>query len=147
MPYTRQRGFTLMELMIAVAIVGILTAIAYPSYQEHVRKTKRADAQGALTAAASALERYRVRNNFSYVGATVGAAGVFTNRVPVDGGGSYYTLSLNVVDASTYTLTATPTNSMAGDGAMTLNQSGAKTWTDPALGSSKSCWSAKGLGC
>ena len=52
------KGFTLIELMIAVAIVGILAGIAYPSYQDSVRKSRRADAQGALLGFANAMERY-----------------------------------------------------------------------------------------
>src|SRR5688572_32857393 len=53
----RMRGFTLMELMIAVVVVGVLTAIALPSYQEHVRRAKRAEGKTALLKAAQLQER------------------------------------------------------------------------------------------
>ena len=57
------KGFTLVELMIAVAIVGILASIAYPSYQDSVRKSRRADAKGALLGFANAMERHFTENN------------------------------------------------------------------------------------
>ncbi len=68
-------GFTLIELMIVVAIIGILAAIAYPSYQEQVQKSRRADCQGALTGLASAMERFFTVNT-TYAGAAVGAGGI-----------------------------------------------------------------------
>ena len=67
----QQKGFTLIELMVVVAIVGILVAVALPSYTDYVIRSKRADATGALMAATNAMERWRA-NNFSYAGATVG---------------------------------------------------------------------------
>ena len=58
-PAGQRRGFTLIELMIAVAVVGILMAIAYPSFMDQVRKSRRADAVTALTAVQQAQERWR----------------------------------------------------------------------------------------
>ena len=86
-------GFTLIELMIVVAIVGILAAIAYPSYTEQVRQSRRSDCEGALTGLASAMERYFTVNN-TYVGAAVGAGGIFPNQCPIDGNTAYYTLQI-----------------------------------------------------
>lgn len=65
-PYVR--GFTLIELMIAVAIVGIVAAIAYPSYINYMKKTHRTEAKGQLVNVAQSLERYRSKN-FNYEGA------------------------------------------------------------------------------
>ena len=55
-------GFTLIELMIVVAIIAIIAAVAFPSYQEHVRKTRRADAQTALLELSQFMERHYTAN-------------------------------------------------------------------------------------
>jgi type IV pilus assembly protein PilE len=59
----RQGGFTLIELMITVAVIGILAAIAFPSYQDSVRKSRRTDGKNALTQAVANMERYYTENN------------------------------------------------------------------------------------
>lgn len=125
---TKQKGFTLIELMIAVAIIGILTSVGYPSYQNHIRKAKRVEAQGALVAFATAMEQWRVENN-SYKVGTDGTtiSDIFSNQVPTDGGTKTYTLSL-VSDATSYTLTATPDGAQTSDecGTLTLKNTGEK---------------------
>ncbi|WP_156504400.1 type IV pilin protein, partial [Oleiphilus sp. HI0066] len=63
MKTNKQQGFSLIELMIVVAIIGILAAIAYPSYQENVASTHRANAQSELMGLSSALERWYTQNN------------------------------------------------------------------------------------
>ena len=122
------RGFTLIELMIAVAVVGILAAIAYPSYQEHVRKARRADAQTALLELAQFMERHYTANG-RYL-TTAGAAPVLPfDAAPKDGATKYYDLSFTATPtASSYTLRAVPKGAMAGDacGTLTLSNTGAK---------------------
>lgn len=123
-----QLGFTLIELMIVVAIVGILAGIAYPSYQDSVMKSRRADAEGALLGFANAMERYFTVNN-TYVGA------------PVVAGTDYYNLAISedpAPTASTYTLTATP---RATDkcGTLTLTQAGVKGFNGTGV-TAADCW-------
>ncbi|MFZ5560107.1 MAG: type IV pilin protein [Pseudomonadota bacterium] len=93
-----QKGFTLIELMMAVAIVAILTVIAVPSYQGYVARAARANAEGDLMNAASVMER-RKSQNFSYIGS--GAAGVLPTRSPVDSapGQQKYDIALTMWDA------------------------------------------------
>lgn len=73
----QQHGFTLMELMIAVALVAILTMIAVPGYQNYLQRSARATAMGDLSAGAAALER-RKAQNFTYGKATIGTAATDT---------------------------------------------------------------------
>jgi type IV pilus assembly protein PilE len=127
-------GLTLIELMIVVAIVGILAAIAYPSYQAQLRDARRADGQGALLELAQYMQRFYTENNrFDQDTGGAAVALPFTQS-PRDPGDKYYNLSLQAVAATAYTLQAVPIGAQAGDdcGTMTLTQTGTKT---PA-----NCW-------
>jgi type IV pilus assembly protein PilE len=133
-------GFTLIELLIAVVIITLLASIAIPSYQSSVTRTKRGEAMAAMTSASQALERFKSANNFSYAGAAFGAGGIFTNQVPVDGGTAYYNLTL-ATTASTYTITATAVGAQLGDGNLTVNSAGARTWNG------NNCWPTSSTTC
>ena len=146
----KTKGFTLIELMIAVAIVGILAAIALPAYQNYVIRTKRADATGALMAATNAMERYRA-NNFSYAGADEGST--FSGNVPSDGtSATYYIITRSdaSTNGTTYILTATATGSQLSAigqaDVLTINQQGAKTWQEGSS-AAKSCWPGSSSTC
>jgi len=135
------RGFTLIELMMVVAVVGVLAAIAYPSYQEQVRKGKRAEGRGALLKGAQMQERYYTTNNKYADGATFPtlfglASGVSTPIYSADGTAqnnnpnSAYTITLaagttGVTDTS-FVLTATPNFVDTKCGALTLSNTGLK---------------------
>lgn len=98
----RIRGFTLIELMIVVAVIGILAAIAYPSYQDSVRKAKRADARGALLSIQLAQEKWRV-NNPAYT-QTLGSGGLGLSATSNNG---YYALAITAGTATATGFTAT----------------------------------------
>ncbi len=131
-------GFTLVELMIVVAIVGIIASIAYPSYDEYITRSKRGDAMSALMLASQAMERYRSNPPYSYD--VPALSDIFATQVPVEGGTAYYNLTLTS-DATSYTLTATPTGSMSGKKTLTLTNTGARTW------GGDSCWPESGSTC
>lgn len=136
MPY-KTSGFTLIELMITVAVIGILAAIAYPSYMDSVMKSRRADAKSALLNAAQAMEKYYTENS-KYTGAAVDT--VF----PASSTDGYYTLSFSVAPtASAYTLQAAPTSKGHQDndkcGNFTLSGAGVKGVNGGTLGVAD-CW-------
>jgi type IV pilus assembly protein PilE len=145
-PNPNPPGFTLIELMIAVAIVGILAAIAYPSYTEHIRSSRRADAQGALYGLQQAMERYYTLNSTyagtaNDAGAPAAAVG-YAATVPVDGGTPTYDLLIDA-GTSTYTLLARPREIQAADkcGTLTLTSTGVRGMTDAQSGLAASdCW-------
>lgn len=133
----RQLGFSLIELMIVVAVIGLLSAIALPSYSQYIKRGKRAEARSEVLKAGGWLERYYTENNrySDTTASTVNAA--FTSRfsaVPSTGAANY-NISLTVA-ASSFTVTAAPTGSMSGDdcGSYTLTNTGsiASTANNPS---------------
>lgn len=133
LPATNHKGFTLIELMVVITVLGILLAIAVPNYFQYVREARRAEAQSQMMEIRLGMERWRA-NNSTYSG-TVSDSG-FT------GSNDYYTYTITNTGASTYTINATAVtgksqvNDVTGSGTsctpLTLNQSAAKT---PAA-----CW-------
>ena len=143
------RGFTLIELMITVAVVGILAAIAYPSYQEQVRKSRRADAKSVLLQAAQWMERYYTENNRydqNSAGTVVSTSFSTTGltKSPVDGAAKYYDISLAAVARNTFTLNAAPTSGTDQTKdkcqTLTLTSTGVKDVTGGATLTKEDCW-------
>lgn len=137
----RQAGFTLVELMITVAIVGILAAVAYPSYAEYVRRTARADAQSDLAENVQFLERIYTNNNRYDRTMNGGAwAALPVTQSPRSGNAKYNFAIAFGAGGLTYTITAVPQGSQALDkcATMTINQAGVQT---PATGTDgRPCW-------
>jgi type IV pilus assembly protein PilE len=142
----KSKGFTLIELMVAVAIVGILAGIAYPSYISNLTKSRRADATGALLGFASAMERhFTEKNTYCDAGGTGGAdtcgvaadaindngsPSIYSTQSPTNGGTKYYDLTINSATAGTYTLRATPISpgAQAGNGFLQITNTGTRSW-------------------
>ncbi|MBP6903177.1 MAG: type IV pilin protein [Burkholderiaceae bacterium] len=133
----RRQGFTLLELMITVAVIAILAGVAYPSYTSFVAKGRRADAKQALLDIAQRMER-RYTERATYAGATLGTDGLYAN---VSQGG-YYSLAIATATADGFTLTATPRGAQAGDacGTYRYNQLGEQSLGSDASMSVAKCW-------
>jgi type IV pilus assembly protein PilE len=117
------RGFTLIELMIVVVVIAILAAIAYPSYQEQVRRTRRADGKAALMNVAQQLERCYTRFG-RYNDANCAVA------IPIDSTEGFYSVSaVGAVGPAAFTLAATPQNAQTSDprcGVLRLTSTGVR---------------------
>jgi type IV pilus assembly protein PilE len=151
-----QRGFTLIELMITVAIVGILAAVAYPSYREYVAKSRRAEAQALLMQSSQWMERFYAEN-YSYSANTAGVAVTDATMFPARysqspaSGTAAYTITVVAATATTFTVTATRTGTMATDkcGNFQITHTGVKqlatgTYSSAAgatqVAAMQSCW-------
>ncbi len=127
------RGFTLIELMIVVAVIGILAAIAIPSYQNQVQKTRRADAHAALLQAAQIMERCFTRTN-TYVGCD--------SNYPADSEDGFYRITFEGSDnpgTTSFTVTATAQGAQQSDTdcqTMRIDERGRRT-PDP---NAEPCW-------
>jgi type IV pilus assembly protein PilE len=127
-----QQGFTLIEVMITVAIVGILLAVAVPAYSDYVTRGRLSEAFTALGGAQPSAEQFWA-NNRTYVG--FDGASSFPAATP------NFTYALSNASASTYTITATGRAKAPGF-AFTVNESGTRTTTSSpdGWGTSTSCW-------
>lgn len=132
---THSAGFTLIEVMIVVIIVGVLAAIAIPQYQAYVMRSNRTEGQSLLTEAAARQERFFTQNNtYANTVAQLGYASANSQN-------NLYTLSIPVVTAVTYELRAVPINHQANDvdcGTLELTHTGEKKASGPD--GANECW-------
>ena len=127
----RQKGFTLIELMIVVAILGILAAIVYPSYQRYVKRANRVDAQAVMLENVLFMERY-FTSNTSYEDAAL---------PKTESGSGKYTISFLADPTETaFTIRAVPVDGYTDPecGTMTISHTGVKT--ESGTGSLSDCW-------
>ncbi|SFU94309.1 type IV pilus assembly protein PilE [Polaromonas sp. YR568] len=132
------RGFTLIELMVVVAVIGLLSAIAIPSYQSYTARSNRSAGKSTLLEAAQFMERYR-SSNFKYVDASNNAPALPSRlQISPAQGTKRYDIALSAVTATGFTLTATPSgwvDNVCGN--LTLNNLGVK---GQSIGDAASCW-------
>jgi type IV pilus assembly protein PilE len=126
------RGFTLIEIMIVIAIIGIVITIAAPSYTEYLKKGRRAEVVSLLSEQAQTLERFYTKNN------------VYTGITGLSTGNDFYTITPTIAD-QTFLLTATRKagTSMATDkcGDFTLTNTGVRSMNNATTGlTTKDCW-------
>lgn len=141
--FKRPAGFTLIELMIVVAIIGILASIAYPAYQEYVTRAKRADGKAGLLNLQLAQEKYRANcpqyaDGIHATTFTCVAGGAHNLVGSTDSPDGKYTLTITAGSATSYTITATPTFTDAKCNVLGINQAGTQTVT--GTDSVANCW-------
>ena len=134
---TTERGFSLIELMIVVAIVALLAAIALPNYRQHVIRSHRTDATSALLRLAATEEKFYIQNN---------RYGTFAEIGSPETENGWYTLAVSDADAASFTATATVADGSGQEDdphckVFSINAAGQKLATDPGdADSTDQCW-------
>ncbi len=143
---SKEYGFTLIELIITMVIIGVLTAIAIPNYTAYIIRSNRAEARGQLLEISTWMERWRTERGRYDNPASAGTPpptppfpATYAQSPPT--GTPKYTIVVATPDTVTYTITATPAGVMAGDvcGNLIVNQSGQRLFTGGG-GSQDVCW-------
>ena len=130
----RSQGFSLIELMIAVVIVGILAAVAIPMYSDYVTRSRRADGQATLMQVAQELERcYTQFSKYNDNSCSVISSGTVDQTSDQE----FYVISASVLTESTFTLTAAPQDEDTDCDELTLTHLGVQSAAGP---DKDSCW-------
>ncbi len=136
-----QRGFTLIEIMLAMAIVAILVSVALPAYKNQQIKARRSGCMASMLGFAQAMERF-YSLNYTYLGAADAAADtgapastLYPDQCPASGIATYR-LTINAATANSFTLRATPLmgSSQDGDGIIEITDTGRRGWDENADG-------------
>ena len=146
----KNRGFTLIEILIVLVLVSIISSFAYSSYSKNIVKTRRIDSQAALMSFAAAMERHYIAKG-SYLGSDNGEepdsngyltpnAKVFASEAPLDGSAKYYDLRIKALSETAYTLFAIPKGPQAGDGKLRLSSTGERVWDKSDNNSFSEAW-------
>lgn len=147
-----RNGFSLIELMVVVAVIAVLAGVAYPSYRNQIMKSNRVEARNALLQVQVAQEKFFLQFG-RYAGDSGGSTTELVNApthattpglgIPASTASGYYTISLVRPTTTTYTATATATGGQANDNdcrTLSITETGNKTSTKAGGGASSSCW-------
>ena len=145
--HTKNKGFTLIELMMVVVVISLLMLVAIPSYQGYMQDSRRTEVKGVLAGFANAMERYNSDNNTylgaGLAGADTGAPSIYPDEAPLEGDVKHYDLTIQAATATSYTLRATPKNGQAGDGFLELLSTTQRRWdknNDGAISTGEFDW-------
>lgn len=131
-----QQGFTIIELMMVVAIIGVLASIAIPNYRDHVKRARVAEATSDLADMRIKMEQY-YQDNRTYVGSNTGPCATRTGR--------FFSISCGNIGLDTYLITATGTGDMSGF-SYSVDQANAKNSSYDGV-AGNGCWATSKNGC